>query len=149
MIAQHLAPSGSSGSGARQVPGCVSGLHWVIACAQPWPEGQVPHSPPQPSSPHSLPVQSVVQVGRPCTPRTRPWEVLWQARACSSQVSWVHAAPSSHADDPGTHLPLAKRSSPSQKAPLERVTSTCLARASRHGAARVQGPAQLVQAHLR
>ena len=74
-----------------QLPGWFALLHTPAAEAQPSPSAQVPHVPPQPSSPHGLPVQSGTQSEKHAAqlaPRT-----CEQVPVASSHMSVVQSAP--------------------------------------------------------
>src|SRR5436305_600017 len=91
-----------------------------------WPPAHAPQLPPQPSSPQSAPWQLGLQLFAAHTAHSPPG--VWPQRIVgSSQVSAVHASPSSHGTGPATHLPFTYRSSPLQKTPSLQVTSVAAA----------------------
>jgi hypothetical protein len=108
----------------RHVPGGASVVHLPSAhssvSAQP-----APHVPPQPSEPHSLPVQSGWQAGRSQEGQSAPSSTMHRSRS-SSHRSMLHATPSSHGEVLAAQAPLTWRSSPLQKTPSSQVTSTSM-----------------------
>src|SRR5436305_674722 len=97
-------PMASSGIRLWQVPGWFVSAQVPVAAAQPLPDGHDPQSPPQPLSPHTLPVQSGVRIEKHAA-HELPLTLCEQVPVGSSQTSSVHDCPSSQGGMPGTHVP--------------------------------------------